>query len=52
MIALAKDADVTGKLKTMGLVPVGSTSTQFAARIAKEAPFWTDVAKKANIKVQ
>ena len=52
LIALTRDADFTDKLKTMGLVPVGTTSAQFAERIAKDTPFWADVARKANIKVQ
>lgn len=52
LIALTKDIDFAAKLKTMGLVAVGSTSRQFADRIAKDTPFWAEVAKKANIKVQ
>lgn len=51
LIALTKDDDFLAKLKTMGLVPVGSTSAEFSARIAREQPFWAEVAKKANIKV-
>ncbi len=52
LVALTTEADFGARLKTMGLVPVGSTSAQFSERIAKEAPFWAEVAKKANIKVQ
>ena len=52
LIGLTKDTDFQAKIDAMGLVPVGSTSAEFAARIEREQPFWANVARQANIKVE
>ena len=51
-IAMAKDPDFSAKVRQQGLVTVGSTSQEFAARIAREVPMWKDVAKTAKIQLQ
>ncbi len=50
-IAMAKDKDFADKILHHGLVPVGTTSQQFAERVAKEIPTWKEVAQKAGIKL-
>ena len=51
-VAMAKDKDFSEKILHHGLVPVGSTSQEFADRIAREVPVWKDVATKAKIQLQ
>jgi len=51
-IAMTKDAEFSEKIRHHGLVPVGSTATEFADRIAREVPIWKDVAAKAKIKLE
>lgn len=43
--------DIREKLKELELVPVGNTSKEFAAMIAKDTLLWADVARTANVKV-
>lgn len=50
-IEMAKDPAFADKIKHHGLVPVGTTSKEFADRIAREVPMWKDVAQKAGIKL-
>jgi len=50
-IAMAKDREFAEKILHHGLVPVGSTSKEFADRIAREVPLWKDVAARAKIKL-
>ena len=50
LIAIIKLPDVLERLSQLGQVPDGSTSAEFAARVAREIPLWTAVAKAANIK--
>ncbi len=49
--AMAKDKEFSAKILHHGLVPVGSTSKEFADRIAREVPLWKDVAARAKIKL-
>jgi tripartite-type tricarboxylate transporter receptor subunit TctC len=51
-IAMARDKDFAEKIRHHGLVPVGSTSKEFADRIARETPMWKDVAQKAKIQLK
>lgn len=51
LVAMAKDPGFADKIKSHGLVPVGTTSKEFAERIAREVPMWKDVAQKAGIKL-
>lgn len=51
LIAIARLPDFRERLKTMGLVPEGTTSKAFHERVAKEIPVWKAVAKSANVKV-
>jgi tripartite-type tricarboxylate transporter receptor subunit TctC len=52
LVAMAKDKDFADRILQHGLVPVGSTSQDFADRIAREIPMWKQVADKAGIKLQ
>jgi len=51
-MAMARDADFTAKVQQQGLVTVGSTSQEFADRIAREVPMWRAVAQTAKIQLQ
>jgi tripartite-type tricarboxylate transporter receptor subunit TctC len=44
-------ADLAERLKRDGIDPVGSTSEQFGAQIAREVGQWRELAKSANIKL-
>ena len=44
--------DVVEKLQRDGIEPVGGTSAEFAALIARELPQWRDLIRDANIKLQ
>ncbi len=44
--------DMKEKLLALGCDAVGSTPEEFAARIKSEIPFWGDVIRAANIKMQ
>jgi tripartite-type tricarboxylate transporter receptor subunit TctC len=48
----ARAADVVQRFQNIGVDPVGGTTSEFAAVIARELPQWRDLAKAANIKVQ
>lgn len=48
-VGMAKDKEFGEKILHHGLVPVGSSSTEFADRIAREVPMWKEVAQKANV---
>lgn len=50
-IAIVKLPEVRERLAQMGLAPAGDPAKEFAARIAREIPMWTTVAKAANIKL-
>ena len=50
LVAIVKLTDVRERMSTFGVIPDGSTSAAFAARVAREIPLWTAVAKAANIK--
>ena len=50
-IAVVKLAVVRERLAQMGLATAGEGAKDFAARIAREIPMWTTVAKAANIKL-
>lgn len=52
LIAIAKLPDVQDRLRQLGMIPVGETSAQFKARIEREIPLYTGVAKAANIKLE
>ena len=43
--------DVKERLDTLGFVPIANTPAEFAARIKTELAKWTDVVRKANIKI-
>ncbi len=49
LIDMTGNADFKERLKAMGLVPVGTGSREFQARIDREAPVWKAVAQKAKI---
>ena len=50
--AIVKLADVVERFKQLSVNPVGNTSEQFAAMLARDIPIWKDVAAKANIKAE
>ena len=51
VIAIVKLPDVRERMSQLGLVPAGEPAAEFAARIAREIPMYTAVAKSANIKL-
>ena len=51
MIAIVQLPDVRERMSQLGVIPSGETGAQFTARIAREIPMWTAVAKAANIKL-
>lgn len=52
LIAMAKDADFSEKIKHHGLVPVGSSAKAFGELIDRDIPIWRTVAQKAKIQLQ
>jgi len=44
--------DMKERLLALGCDAVGSTPEEFAARVKTEIPFWGDVIRAANIKMQ
>jgi tripartite-type tricarboxylate transporter receptor subunit TctC len=48
----ARAADVVERFAKIGVDPVGGTTAEFAALIARELPQWRDLVKAANIKAQ
>jgi tripartite-type tricarboxylate transporter receptor subunit TctC len=44
--------DVRSKLEAAGLEPVGNSPREFGARIQEESRKWSDIVRRANIKVQ
>lgn len=49
--AVLKLPDVVARFRQLAVNPVGGTSADFAAMLAREIPIWKDVAQKANIKL-
>ncbi len=52
LIAITKEEAFLAKIRGHGLVEIGSTSKEFADRIAREVPIWREVAQKAKIQLQ
>ena len=48
--AALKHPDVVERFKQLSVNPVGNTSEEFSAMLAREIPVWKEVAQKANIK--
>jgi tripartite-type tricarboxylate transporter receptor subunit TctC len=48
----ARAADVVERFAKIGVDPVGGTTAEFAALIARELPQWRELVKAANIKAQ
>ena len=46
----ARASDVVQRFASLGIDPVGGTTADFAALIARELPQWRDLVKAANIK--
>ena len=46
-----KQPDVIERFKQLAVTPIGGTGESVSALLAREIPIWTDVAKKANIKL-
>ena len=42
--------DVVERFKQLAVYPVGNSTAEFAAAVARDIPIWKDVAQKANIK--
>jgi len=47
-----KSPDVVARLKSLGILPVGNTSAEFAAILAADIARWTDVARAGNIRIE
>jgi len=43
--------EIQGKLQALELTPVGNTSKEFAAMLAKDMGMWAEVARAANVKI-
>ena len=52
VMAVMQMPDVRSALEAINVVPVGSTADEFAARVARELPMWSDVARSAHIRVE
>ena len=51
IVAMVQLPDVRERLSQLGILPSGETGAQFTARIEREIPMWTAVAKAAGIKL-
>jgi tripartite-type tricarboxylate transporter receptor subunit TctC len=51
-IKIARDPDVTARLKPLGVEVVGSSTEEFSRVLAADLARWGDVARAANIKVE
>ena len=51
VIAIIKLPDVQARLAQLGMIPAGETGAEFKARIEREVPLYTAVAKAAGIKL-
>jgi tripartite-type tricarboxylate transporter receptor subunit TctC len=51
LIAVAKNPDAQKRLTQLGMIPDGSTSAEFRARLEREIPKWKAVAKAAKIEL-
>jgi tripartite-type tricarboxylate transporter receptor subunit TctC len=50
--AIMREPAVVEQLKKLGVDAVGSTQQEFAAHIAAETSRWSEVAKKANVRIE
>jgi len=51
-VKIAKQPDVIGRLKPLGVETVGSSSQEFSKIVAADLARWSEVAKAANIKAE
>ena len=51
-VKIAKQPDVIGRLKPLGVETVGSSSVEFSKIVAADLARWSEVAKAANIKAE
>lgn len=49
---LVRDPDIINRFATLGAVPIGNTTTEFAAFLREETDRYTKLVKAANIKVE
>jgi tripartite-type tricarboxylate transporter receptor subunit TctC len=49
---MARAPDVVQRYESIGVDPVGGSTAEFAALIARELPQWRALVRAANIKVQ
>jgi tripartite-type tricarboxylate transporter receptor subunit TctC len=49
---MARAPDVVQRYESIGVDPVGGSTAEFAALIARELPQWRELVRAANIKVQ
>ena len=52
LMRIMKSPDVVARLKSLGILPVGNTSAEFAAILAADIARWTDVARAGNIRIE
>ncbi len=52
LIAIVKLPDVLEKMIAHEVFPVGSTTEEYAAMIARELKQWAEVAKAGNIRIE
>ncbi len=52
VMAITKLDDIRPRMATHEVIPVGSTTEEFARLIARELAQWADVVRKGNIKIQ
>jgi tripartite-type tricarboxylate transporter receptor subunit TctC len=51
IIRIARLPDVVARLKPLGILPVGNSSTEFSRILADDIARWTAVARAGNIRI-
>jgi tripartite-type tricarboxylate transporter receptor subunit TctC len=49
---VVKSDDIRERMRTLELIPVGSSAEDYRARIAREIAMWAEVVKAGNIKIE
>jgi tripartite-type tricarboxylate transporter receptor subunit TctC len=52
VIEIVRSDEMREKMKNLEILPVGSTSDAYEARLAKEIGMWAEVVKAGNIKAE
>jgi tripartite-type tricarboxylate transporter receptor subunit TctC len=49
---IVHDPDVVAQFKTLGILPVGNSSAEFAHVLESDIARWTEVARAGNIRIE